>query len=362
MRTSMRSWHEPVRRHLGPAVTARGVYDRLAAPLMNRFGYRVLPTASDRNCLRAVLDAHGQRAAVLLVTSWGEDLTAAWREAVRQGMAFEARWCVCISGQFLRILDTRRTYSRRFVEFDLHVAFDDPRTFNVLWGLLRAPAMSRESPPLLDLAVTISETHRAAVRESLQAGVNEALTQLAGAFRRAREPRPDRRSRLDADLDTTNESLVVVYRILFLLFAEARGLVPRWHPVYRDGYTIETLRAPVETLPRPRGLWEALQAIARLAHRGCRAGSLRVPPFNGRLFSPAHAPLADTLPLDDASVRRAVLALTTRPGPAGRDRISYADLSVEQLGGVYERLLDFEPGARTQVPSAIRSDRRKSTG
>ena len=92
----------------------------------------------------------------------------------------------------------------------------------------------------------------------------------------------------------------------------------------------------------PRGFWEALQAIARLAHRGCRAGTLRVPPFNGRLFSPAHAPLADSLPLDDGRVRDALLALTTRSGREGRRRIAYADLGVEHLGGVYERVLDFE--------------------
>ena len=142
---------------------------------------------------------------------------------------------------------------------------------------------------------------------------------------------------------TLDEALIVVYRILFLLFAEARGLVPRWHPIYRDSYTIEALRGPVEMLPRPVGVWEALQAIARLAHRGCRIGALRVPPFNGRLFSPAHAPLADRVPLDDRVVRQAMLALTTRRGRGGLERIAYGDLGVEQLGGVYERLLDFDP-------------------
>ena len=139
---------------------------------------------------------------------------------------------------------------------------------------------------------------------------------------------------------------MVVYRILFLLFAEARGLVPRWHPIYRDGYTIEALRGPVEMLPRPIGVWEALQAIARLAQRGCRIGTLRVPPFNGRLFSPAHAPLADSVPLDEGVVRDALLALTTRPRRGGFERIAYGDLGVEQLGGVYEHLLDFDRNAR----------------
>jgi len=164
---------------------------------------------------------------------------------------------------------------------------------------------------------------------------------------------------------------VVVYRILFLLFAEARGLVPRWHPVYRDGYTIESFRGPVEMLPRPPGVWEALQAIARLAHRGCRIGALHVTPFNGRLFSPVESPLADTVPLDDGAVRRALLALTTRPARGGRERIAYSDLGVEQLGGVYESVLDLEPAKSSVSPGTldtdiratfVRTERRKSTG
>ena len=152
-----------------------------------------------------------------------------------------------------------------------------------------------------------------------------------------------------------DESLVVVYRVLFLLFAEARGLVPTWHPVFRESYTIESFRPAVERTARPRGLWEALQAIARLAHTGCRAGTLRVAPFNGRLFSPQHAPLAASVPLDDGAVRQALLALTTRRSAAGRERITYADLGVEQLGGVYERVLDYDIARPSARGSALRT-------
>jgi hypothetical protein len=158
---------------------------------------------------------------------------------------------------------------------------------------------------------------------------------------------------------------MVVYRVLFLLFAEARSLVPRWHPVYRDSYTIESLRESTERLPHPPGLWESLQAIARLAHHGCRAGTLTVPPFNGRLFSPAHAPLADSLALDDGAVREAMVALTTRPSRNGRERIAYGDLGVEQLGGVYERILDYAPerlAGRRPVFALAHVGRRKATG
>ena len=64
------------------------------------------------------------------------------------------------------------------------------------------------------------------------------------------------------------------------------------------------------------GLWEALQAIARLAHNGCRAGSLVVPPFNGRLFSPARSPIAESCAVDDEVARQgAALAVDDESGP-----------------------------------------------
>ena len=118
--------------------------------------------------------------------------------------------------------------------------------------------------------------------------------------------------------DAFEQALTIVYRIVFLLFAEARALVPVWHPVYRESYSLDALRAAVERPHGALGLWDALRAIARLAHAGCSAGDLRVTPFNGRLFAPARTPLAERRNLDDEAARRAVLALSTRPRPIAR--------------------------------------------
>jgi hypothetical protein len=157
--------------------------------------------------------------------------------------------------------------------------------------------------------------------------------------------------------------LTVVYRALFLMFAEARGLVPNWHPVYRKSYTIEALRDLIEQQSGGRGIWETLQAIARLAHHGCRAGTLIVPPFNGRLFAPSRAPIAESCPVDDELARKALLALSTTTARSRRSRIDYRDLGVEQLGAVYESVLDYVP---SQVDGRIElrrgGDRRKATG
>ena len=181
----------------------------------------------------------------------------------------------------------------------------------------------------------------------------------------------ERRRHLD---DAFEQALTIVYRIVFLLFAEARALVPVWHPVYRDSYSLDTLRAAIERPHGALGLWDALRAIARLAHAGCRAGDLRVTPFNGRLFAPARTPLAERRNLDDDAARRAMLALSTRPSAdgAGREPIAYRDLGVEQLGAVYETLLDYKPAAdmssarrrrgRPRLELRAGSGLRKATG
>ncbi len=370
-RRRLRAWHVPLRTELGPALSLRGIFDRLGEPFLSALGYHVVPAESTPDRFRAVLEQSGVPRATLLVTLWGQHPASAWRDAVRLGIGQRERWCFCLTGPLLRIVDSTRTYSRQFVEFDLEIALESEETFAVLWGLLRAAAMagSGDDPrPLLDRAVELTEQHRASVRTSLRHGVHVALEHLTRAFsvagrKRAPPLASGREVAGSSQISAFDEALVVVYRILFLLFAEARGLVPRWHPIYRDGYTIEALRGPVEMLPRPVGVWEALQAIARLAQRGCRIGALRVPPFNGRLFSPAHAPLADRVPLDDRVVREALLALTTRQGRGGFERIAYGDLGVEQLGGVYEHLLDFDPACNSgPAGPLVRSERRKSTG
>jgi hypothetical protein len=377
VRRRMRAWHLPLRSVLGPASAPRTVFDRLAVPLFSQLGYRIVPIEASSNAatrssmsIGARLDSDRGAAAALVVTAWGHDAASAWRDAILHGIGHGVRWCFCLTGPALRVVDAVRTYSRRFVEIDVASSIDNDRTFAVFWGLLRADAMqSADGQPLLDRAVAISEEHRAAVRSSLQDGVHHALTHLHRALSAAAVPRRLRTRRADGPT-MFDEALQIVYRILFLLFAEARGLVPRWHPTYRDGYTIEALRGPVELMARPRGVWETLQSIARLAHRGCRIGPLRVTAFNGHLFSPLESPLADVLALDDGAVRQALLSLTTRESRAGRQRIAYGDLGVEQLGGVYERLLDLEPPAGrapARPPAAAfrpsgHSDRRKATG
>jgi hypothetical protein len=342
---------------LGPASPVRAVFDLAAAPLVRVLGYRsasidVLHSGLLMARLTSRLDPVRTTVSVVLVVSpWETSLDRVWRDAVVAGIDGGIEWAGCHNGRVLRVLDARRTFARRYLEFDLDLTLRDPSAFAALWGLLRAEAFVRPRGAVIDRALALSNSHQVSVGAALERGVRASVSELAGEM----GPR------------AFDQALTIVYRILFLLFAEARGLVPMWHPTYRDGYAIGSLidRA---LAGQSRGLWSALQAASRLAHAGCHAGELVVTPFNGRLFEPARTPLGESRRVSDSIVRSVLLALASTPGDGGRRRVSYGDLGVEQLGAVYESVLDFTatPGQvlNPQRPGKIaaRASPRKQTG
>lgn len=371
-----RWWHH-ASAHLGPASGLCTLFDVGAAPLAALLGFHATGmrlSAPEALGLATLASDRGARVA-LVVAPWDVDLGRVWEDAVREGIRSQARWCLAFNGAHLRLVDAERTYARRFAEFDLAAAAEDPGLFAVLWGLLRAEALAPAAatpggPSLLDEIVEASDAHAAGVRRSLHTGVEQALVRLVALLAAGQ-----RAGAAPAPLDLLEHSLAIVYRLLFLLFAEARALVPVWHPIYRDAYSVAALQAQAASSARPRGLWAALEAISRLAHSGCSAGDLQVTPFNGGLFAPGGLPPAwRSVPrrasrAADAALGQVLLALTTRPaGSGGRERISYVDLGVEQLGAVYERVLDYEPAldrtpARGAPSVTLRpSGRRKATG
>jgi hypothetical protein len=344
-------------RTVGPASSARQIADVLVLPLARELGLQAEAPRDDGTSL-SIPASIGGRVVSLSIGSWNSDLrrlrSAATAQPGHRSLGGGGRWWIGVNGATLRIMDVSRAYTRRAIDFDLDIIQDDDRALRILRRLFDSAGSG--STATLEALVHETEQHRATVGRSLQIGVEDALTRLVASFARGTRRRA---IVLEAALA---DALTIVYRILFLLFAEARGLVPQWHPIYRDSYTIESLRPAAEGDGPPTGLWQALQAIARLAHRGCTAGTLRVVPFNGRLFAPSAAPLADSFVLEDRVAREVLLAVTTRPGTDRRERITYADLGVEQLGAVYERVLDYAPSASGGAIALVPSGRRKGTG
>ena len=359
---------------LGPASTPRTMLQS-AAPLFATLGFEAAERVEPAEPAIAATLRSSERAVALLVSPWGDARDSLWRLAVTQATRRSASWCLIFNGLHLRIVDASRLYARRHLEIDLDLAIDNPRPFAALLHIFGAPALAAgpDDPRSLHALVAGSDRHAAGVCRSLRDGVLAASAEILRALIASKikvrlPPSPPRGlggSPTVVAQDSFEQALTIVYRMLFLLFAEARALVPLWHPIYRESYSLEGLRDAAEQSPPVPGLWDALRAIARLAHAGCRAGDLQVTPFNGRLFAPARTPLAERSDLDDGAARRAIVALSTRPAPdrAGRERIAYRDLGVEQLGAVYETLLDYEPRVeRGSVSLQTGSGVRKATG
>jgi hypothetical protein len=339
-RRALRAWWRHQGHALGPAASLRALFDLGASPVLALLGFAVHhPRVAASGDLLVAEARSGPITIPLLVAPWGEPIDHLWTDVAGEGLRSDADWVVSFNGRAIRLCDARRPHARSFLEFDLERIPDHPVTHTLFWSVLRADAVRSITAQI----VNESTRHGVEVAASLRTGVRDALALLLEGLvrsgRRAPRDRPDA-ARLTWTLD---QAFTIVYRVLFLLFAESRALVPVWHPVYRRSYTIDALRLMAERPGSQRGLWEALQALSRLAHAGCRAGSLTVTPFNGRLFAPARAPLAETRRLDDKLVAQALVALTTLPGRDRRERISFGDLGVEQLGAVYESVLDYEP-------------------
>ena len=158
----------------------------------------------------------------------------------------------------------------------------------------------------------------------------------------------------DAALPAVRDAaLVLLYRLLFILYAEDRGLLP----VHDARYAKVGLRRGVREdvgHRKDRGetfsdtaasYWNALADLCRVIDRGDPAFGL--PPYNGGLFDEARTPLLVRVRLSNRVMADVIDALSfERPsGPAAqaeRRYINYRSLSVQQLGSIYERLLEYE--------------------
>jgi N-6 DNA Methylase/Eco57I restriction-modification methylase len=369
-----RLW-EHIRSQSGPASSVRALTNEAALPLVRCLGFvdGVRPRVCVESWQGLLVAAPGTGLGLpvgLLVIGWGASLDRAWADAVGHGHEHGLRWCFVYNGTHLRLLDVARAYARRFIEFDLDLVLSHQDAVVLFQRIAGASAFSSGAgdgdPCRLDLLIQRADLHGVRLCDSLRAGVVRALEAFTSALWRAEA----RKTSLPADHLAVwyEQALTAVYRILFLLFAEARGLVPMWHAIYREAYAVEPLRDRADTGASPVGLWSSLQAIARLAHAGCDIEGLRVTPFNGRLFSPARAPLLDGLRLEDRVVSGALRALSSAEGRRGhaRERIAYRDLDVEELGGVYESLLDYAPAADKAAPTVVLTPAcgrvRKATG
>jgi hypothetical protein len=332
-------------------------------PLFGLLGFRARDASFSTGRGVAVLEGRSGATVALVLLPWAARPSLAWREAIAAARSAGCRWAFVLAPPYLSIIDARGQACRRALDVALAPALD-PRSFPTFLLLTTAAAFDGDTTPAIESFVARADRFQDRVRRDLQHGVIQALAALGPALAR--------------NDHTFDEALTIVYRILFLLFAESRDLVPAHHPIYAGAYAVRLLCREAIAPEASTGAWDSFAAITRLSRQGVRTEDLTVSPYNGALFARASAPSlehrrssargASTGVVRETALRSALIALGSRPGARGREEIAYADLGVEQLGAVYERVLDIDPaivrGRLDSVPPSPgrHSRRRKESG
>ncbi|MFF0284265.1 Eco57I restriction-modification methylase domain-containing protein [Rhodococcus aetherivorans] len=249
-----------------------------------------------------------------------------------------------------------------------HTWFDEPDTlkaFAALLGRLRFFGVpeGHTLPALLATSLERQEEITTRLSEQSQAVV-EMLVATIGrldAEHRAQHGQP----LLPAAVEPTEVyqgAVTVLMRLVFLLYAEERGLLPVDDDTYADAYAVSTLAGQLrerasnvgeDTLERSGTAWHRMLATFRAVHRGARHDQFSLPGYGGSLFDPDRFPWlegrpnaaaaldeAEPLPIDDRTLLRALEALQWLRFAGERRHVSFRVLDVEQIGYVYEGLLD----------------------
>ena len=253
--------------------------------------------------------------------------------------------------------------------------------FIMLLSVRRFFAVAREHQ--LPALLADSRRRQANVTSELAEQVFEALEILLRGFEAAAER--DGSRLLDDAARAENDHLyagllTVLLRLVVLLYAEDKGLLPVDHPLYQDHLSVfglfEQLQSDAglhaDSMNLRFGAWDRLLAQFRAVYFGVRHGDLHLPPRRGELFDPDVYPFLEgwssggSAPFDDerrAAVRvpsvddGVIYEVLRRLVFLEGQRLSYSSLDVEQIGSVYERLMGYHVQQVFHSAVCLRPDR-----
>ncbi|MGD1035722.1 MAG: hypothetical protein ABR878_00690 [Roseiarcus sp.] len=158
--------------------------------------------------------------------------------------------------------------------------------------------------------------------------------------------------------DLRDAALTVLYRLLSALYAEDRDLLPAHDRKY-DAYSLSAVRddiaarldAGTEPSQRRTNWWDRCVGLFRTIDEGDEDAG--VPPYNGGLFARDRAPIVERAELSDNTFGPLLDKLSRTKKDGRLVRINFRDLSVRELGAIYERLLEFEPVVEANAPGGL---------
>lgn len=300
----------------------------------------------------------------------------------------EQLYGIVTNGRVLRLLrDSSRLIKLSYLEFDLDRIFTDGlfSDFAILYRLLHASRLpvtnDTAAESLIERYHQDSLDSGARIRDGLSRAVEQAIRDFGSGFL-AHPVNDPLRSAIASGALTPEEYykslLRLIYRLLFLMVIEERGLVfppqatASQREIYTRYYSVQRLRLLSEKRyladHRRHDLWLALTATFRLFEADGPGEKLGLAPLAGDLFRSDSIGILAQSALGNDVLLGCLRSLSIYEHPDNRQliRVNYAALNVEEFGSVYEGLLEFQPiiqvvGGRTEFDFAP-GDERSATG
>ncbi|NGO67076.1 Eco57I restriction-modification methylase domain-containing protein [Streptomyces boncukensis] len=269
------------------------------------------------------------------------------------GVVTDGRWWAIVSARPQTMVASGIVDAQTWIE--------EPETRNAFIELLQRRRLVGGKPQdrlteLFGESVTAAEKITEALGTQVRRAVElivQALSEGALDARRRGEPDP-----LPAQRAEVYEAAVtVMMRVVFLLFAEERGLLPQSR-LFAMGYGISDELDLLDAREKEEGeqavdatflTWHRLLATSQALYQGATFEDLRLPEYGGSLFDPARFPFLtacgsqDTLAISvsDRVMLEVLRAVQIAQLTGGARRISFRDIDVEQIGYIYEGLLGY---------------------
>ena len=291
-------------------------------------------------------------------------------------------WGVVTNGRHLRLLRDNATLTRQaYVEFDLEAMLSGEiyGDFVLLWMVLHQSRFEAAEAPEAVIEKWAREGEQQGVRilDRLRVGVEQALASLGTGLLVHPDNGPLREWFAEGHehrRDYYTELLRIVYRMLFLLVGEDRDLIPgpdetqQVRARYVRNYSMAMLRDLAQRRfgDRHDDLYRGLQLVFGKLGDPAGCPDLGLPWLGGFLWSPSSNSVLESTYISNHYLLAAVRALTSTDERRVTRLIDYANLGSEELGSIYESLLElqgeFDEGQQRYVLESTAGHERKTTG
>lgn len=268
-----------------------------------------------------------------------------------------------------------------YVQWQAALWVDEPLTFKAFLNLLCLERFMGQGEDTLEKLFARSLSDQFELTDQLGKQVREAVEILVHTF-----------DRLDSDQGLLKDlpeheiyegALTVMMRLVLMFCAEERDLFPMQNPHYRDHYSLSQLGAQLresadkkteDVLQYHTNAWSRLLATFRMVYAGCQHDLLKIPAYGSSLFDPDRFPFlegrqpqsqwqenaAEPLAVDNRTVLHLLEALQVLRFEGETRRVSFRALDPEQIGYIYEGLLDHTAVRAPEAMLGLKGSKSKN--